>query len=337
MTPVRTRSRIHVLALGGTIAMTGRGRGQGVRPELDARALVAGVPALASVAEIGFDAVRPVPGAELRLGDVTAVAARAGELLEGGRDGADGVVVTQGTDTLEETAFALDLLCGSDRPVVVTGAMRNPDMPGADGAANLLAAVRVAASGAAAGAGTVVVMNDEIHAARFVRKGHTSRPSAFGGAGIGPIGWVAEDRVRIPLRPARRVRVAPPPGAEPPPVALVTAALGDDGRVLSRLPGLGYAGAVVAAFGAGHLPHRMADEAARLAESLPVVLASRTGAGEGFRDTYAFPGSESDLLGRGLICGGALDPYKARVLLSLALAAGWDARRISDAIERLSA
>ncbi|MFI0407469.1 asparaginase [Actinomadura sp. 3N508] len=336
MTPVRTRSRVHVLALGGTIAMTGREPGRGVRPELDARALVAGVPALASVADIGFDAVRPVPGAELRLGDITAVAARAGELLDG-RDGVDGVVVTQGTDTLEETAFALDLLCGSDRPVVVTGAMRNPDMPGADGPANLLAAVRVAASGAAAGAGTVVVLNDEIHAARFVRKGHTSRPSAFGGAGAGPIGWVAEERVRMPLRPARRVRVVAPPVAEPPPVALVTAALGDDGRLLSRLPELGYAGAVIAAFGAGHLPHRMADEAARLAGSMPVVLASRTGAGEGFRDTYAFPGSESDLLGRGLIGAGALDPAKARVLLSLALAAGWDARRISDAIERLSA
>ncbi|MEU8797663.1 asparaginase [Spirillospora sp. NPDC048819] len=334
MTTVRTRSRVHVLALGGTIAMTSPGEGHGVRPALNARSLIDGVPGLADVAEVGFDAVRPVPGAHLRLGDIQAVAARAGELLA---DGADGVVVVQGTDTLEETAFALDLLCASDRPVVVTGAMRNPGMPGADGPANLLAAVRVAASEAAAGVGTVVVMNDEIHAARFARKGHTTRPSAFGGAGVGPIGWIAEDRVRVPLRPARRVRLVPHGGAEPPPVALVTVALGDDGRVLARLAGLGYAGVVLAAFGAGHVPDALVDEAARLTESMPVVLTSRTGAGEGLRATYAFPGSETDLLSRGLIGGGALDPYKARVLLSLALAAGWDRRRIADAIERLSA
>ncbi|WP_433461762.1 asparaginase [Spirillospora sp. CA-128828] len=333
MIPTTTRNRVHVLALGGTIAMTSAGDGGGVRPALDARALVAGVAGLSAVAEIDFDVVRPVPGAHLWLGDIQAVAERIGDLLE---DGVDGVVVAQGTDTLEETAFALDLLCESDRPIVVTGAMRNPTMPGADGPANLLGAVRVAASEAASGLGTLVVMNDEIHAARFVRKRHTSRPSAFGGAGVGPIGWIAEERVRVPLHVGHRVHVVPLPGAEPPPVALVSVALGDDGRVLDRLADLGFAGVVLAAFGAGHLPERMVDAAARLAETMPVVLTSRTGAGEGFRGTYDFPGSEIDLLSKGLISGGALDSYKVRVLLSLALAAGWGTGRIAEAIERLS-
>ncbi|WP_205719034.1 asparaginase [Actinomadura geliboluensis] len=322
-----------MLALGGTIAMTSPGDGHGVRPALDARALVASAPEISAVAEVGFDAFRPVPGAHLRLSDMQAVAARIDDLLDGG---VNGVVVVQGTDTLEETAFALDLLCGSDRPIVVTGAMRNPTMPGADGPANLLGAVRVAASSTASGLGTLVAMNDEIHAARFVRKGHTSRPSAFGCAGVGPIGWIAEERVRIPLRVGHRVRVVPLPGAQPPPVALVSVALGDDGRVLDRLVDLGYAGVVLAAFGAGHLPERMVDAAARLADAMPVVLTSRTGAGEGLRGTYDFPGSEIDLLSKGLLSGGALDPYKMRVLLSLALSAGWDPGRIADAIEQLS-
>ncbi|MGH3239978.1 MAG: asparaginase domain-containing protein, partial [Spirillospora sp.] len=195
-----TSGRIHVLALGGTIAMTGRRRGSGVRPALDARALVAGVPELASVAGIGFDVMRPVPGAELRLGDIATVAARARELLTGG---VDGVVVVQGTDTLEETAFALDLLCGSERPVVVTGAMRNPDTPGADGPANLLAAVRVAISPAARELGALVVFNDEVHAARWARKTHSTSTATFASPNLGPIGHVVEDQVRILARPAR--------------------------------------------------------------------------------------------------------------------------------------
>jgi L-asparaginase len=214
--------------------------------------------------------------------------------------------------------------------------MRAPGQAGADGPANLLNAVRVAASDRARGLGVLVTMNDEIHAARFARKTHTSRPSAFTGSGVGPIGWVAEGRVRIPLRPAGRVHIRLRRGSEPPPVALVTAAIGDDGRVLRQLPGLGYAGAVLAGFGAGHLPGWLVEDAARVAERIPVLLASRSGAGEGFRRTYGFPGSERDLLSRGLISAGFLDPPKARVLLALSVAAGWPPEQVAAACEQLA-
>lgn len=324
--------RVHVLALGGTIAMTAREEGGGVEPTLDARDLIAGVPGIAAAARIEASGFRRLPGAHLRFADLLDLRRRIDELLA---SGCDGIVLTQGTDTIEETAFALDLLSDAGAPIVVTGAMRNPGLPGADGPANLLNAVRIAACGNAAGLGVVVTMDDQIHAARFVRKGHTSRPSAFASPNAGPLGWVAEGRVRLPLRPSGRVHVDLPPDAEPPPVALVTIALGDDARVLHGLE-LRYAGAVLAGFGAGHLPDRLVEDAARLAERIPVVLASRTGAGEVFRNTYGFAGSERDLLARGLLGAGVLDPLKARVLLSLALGAGWPPGRIAGAFDALT-
>src|SRR6185437_15072259 len=125
------------------------------------------------------------------------------EILRRVEDGSAGIVITQGTDTIEETAFALDLLWAGHAPIVITGAMRNPTLPGADGPANLLAAVRVAASPAARGLGVLVVIADEIHAARFVSKRHTQSPAAFA-ALAGPLGWVSEGDVRIVLVPVKR-------------------------------------------------------------------------------------------------------------------------------------
>lgn len=312
-------ARVHVLALGGTIAMTSEAAGEGVTPTLDAAALVSAVPALAQVADIVATTFRTVPGAHLRIDDIVALARTITALPRG-----EGVVVTQGTDTLEHTAYLLELLVPGDRPVVVTGAMRAPQQPGTDGPANLLASARVAASEAARGAGVVVVLNDEIHAARFVRKSHTARPSAFASATAGSIGWIAEERVRIPHRPTRPVAVDPSAVGEIPPVALVPVAFGDDGALLRIVEGAGYAGLVVQAFGAGHVPAWLVTDLERLAATVPVVLTSAVGAGELFASTYGFPGSESDLLARGLISGGALDGPRARLLLSLLLATAAD-------------
>src|SRR6185437_4013034 len=136
-------------------------------------------------------------------------------------DGSAGIVITQGTDTIEETAFALDLLWAGHAPIVITGAMRNPSLPGADGPANLLAAVQVAASPTARGLGALVVFNDEIHAARFVSKTHTSKPSAFQSRHTGPIGWLSEGHPVVVSRPVGRFCLDVPSNSEVPPVALV--------------------------------------------------------------------------------------------------------------------
>lgn len=307
-------SDIAVIALGGTIAMT-PGGGGGVVPKLTADDLVAAVPGLSDVARIHASTFRQVPGAHLDLHDAVDLAGEIERTLET----CAGVVITQGTDTIDEMAYALDLLVRSPRPVVVTGAMRNPTVAGADGPANLLAAVQTAASAAAVGLGCLVVLNDEIHAARLVVKGHTARPDAFVSPLGGPLGYVAEGLPRVLLRPVS-APVALPADVAPRPVGLVTAVLGDDGSAL-RFAAQRSEGVVVEAMGGGHVPPGVADAIGDVAPTLPVVLASRTHAGEILRNTYGFPGSERDLLGRGAVSAGWLNARKARVLLSLLLGA----------------
>ncbi len=310
---------VAVFSLGGTISSTETGGGGGATPTLTGEALVEDVPEIAEVAEVSATSFRQVPGSELTLDDLIELS----EEIKGRIDeGAKGIVVTQGTDSIEETSFILDLLVDEDAPVVVTGAMRHPDLPGAEGPANLLASVRVAASEAVRGIGAVVVLNDEIHAARFVQKTHTSNPATFRSPLSGAVGYVAEGNVRIVTRPVGRHHVDLPPETQDRPIALYTVSLGDDGRLLEAVGRSGYEGLVIEAFGVGHVPGRMADPLESLAGDMPVILASRTGSGEVHSNTYGFVGSESDLLSRGLINAGMLDGPKARLLLSLLLRSG---------------
>jgi L-asparaginase len=319
--------RVEVFSMGGTISSTGSGEG-GVKPTLTGEALVSDVPQIAEVADVSADSFRQASSGELTLDDLAELAAEIARRFDGG---AAGAVVTQGTDTIEETSFVLDLLVDREGPVVVTGAMRNPTLPGAEGPANLLAAVRVAASEVARGIGTVVVLNDEIHAARFVRKRHTQNPATFRSDPVGPVGWISEGAVRVVTRPVGEQKIALPGGSTGGDVALYAAALGDDGRLLAHIEEDGYAGLVVEALGGGHVPSVMVERLEDLASRMPVVLASRTGGGEVLRSTYGFPGSEIDLISRGLIPAGALDGRKARLFLSLLLRAGKTVEEIGEA------
>jgi L-asparaginase len=312
-------TRVSVVSLGGTIATVPDADGRaGAVIGLSPQDLVAAVPPLADTG-IALDLVdlRRLPGASVTVDDVRAAVQRARALVEGG---AAGVVVTQGTDTIEETAFLLDLLWTDEAPIVVTGAMRYPGLAGADGPANLLAAVQVAASPQARDVGCLVVMSDEIHAARWVRKTHTVSPGAFASPTTGPVGRVVEGLPSIWWRRAGRLTPYTTVDSDVR-VALVTVALDDDGGLLRAIDDR-YAGAVVAGFGAGHVPDTMVDRLAKLAERIPVVLASRIGVGPVLSRTYGFAGSESDLQGRRLVGAGHLDPYKARLLLQVLLSAG---------------
>lgn len=312
------RARVSLLSMGGTIAMTGE-KGERVVPTLASESLLAGLPQISEIGDIESASVRQVPGAHLVQDDLLELATMIESRFEAGTDG---VIVTQGTDTLEESAFALDSILPGDGPVVMTGALRNPSMVGSDGPANLLAAIRTAASPEARGLGVVVVMNDEIHSARFVRKVHTSSPAAFASPLTGPVGWMSEGTARIVARPPRPPRIRIPDGHPERPVALVRLWLGDEGQIIRAVRDLGYEGLVVEGFGGGHVPAAMAETLGALASVMPVVLASRTGTGEILQRTYGFTGSEIDLLERGLIPAGYLDGLKARILLSLLLRSG---------------
>jgi L-asparaginase len=311
--------RVLVAALGGTIAMTAADSG-GVAPSLTARQLVDAVPGLGETGiEIDVLTFRTKPGASLTIDDLTELTTRLGEYWAAG---ITGVVITQGTDTIEESAYVLDLLHHGQQPLVVTGAMRNPTLAGADGPANLLAAIQVAASSTARDLGCVVVLADEIHAARRVRKTHSTSIATFASPNGGPLGYLVEGNVTIVNHVSGRHVV--PTGRQPSPlVRLYTATLGDNGAPLAALAASAD-GLVVAGFGVGHVPESWLVTLTDVAARIPVVLTSRTGSGPVLAKTYGFPGSERDLISRGLIPAGLLDPYKARILLHLALAAGAD-------------
>ena len=324
--------RVTVLSLGGTIASAPGPETAYAGPRLAAEDLVASVPELAGVASLSLRNVSRLPSIELTLDHALLVAA---EIEAAVADGADGVVVTQGTDTIEEMSFALDLLVSGDTPVVMTGAMRHAGLPGSDGPANLLDAVRTAVSPDARGLGCLVVLNEEVHGAAVVRKTHTSSPAAFRSATLGPVGWIAEGVAHLRERPLPRFRVSTRT-SDLPRVPLVKVTIGDDGWWLPSVSDGSAAGLVVEAMGGGHIPGSVARAVGELTARLPVVLTSRTGDGEVLTSTYGgFEGSESALVAAGLIPGGVLPALKARVLLILLLAAGAPLDEVQAAFDLL--
>jgi L-asparaginase len=206
--------------------------------------------------------------------------------------------------------------------------MRNPTQPGHDGPANLLAAIRTAVAPQARHRGVMVVLADQIHAAARVRKTHATSLCAFTSPDGGPLGQLVEDRPWFAAPPGRRLTVPLPRPDAHHQVGLVTVTLDDQGELLNGI-GRRLDGLVVAGLGAGHVPAPLAPVLQDIARQIPVVLATRTGAGPVLTATYAFPGSERDLRDRGLIPAGLLDPLKARILLLAALRAGASREQIA--------
>lgn len=313
-------SRVVVIFTGGTISMRRDAAAGGNVPGLDGAALLALAPDLAAVAEVTTVDRAMAPGMARTFGDLLADAHVARDALAD--PAVDGAVVVQGTDTIEETSFLFDLLLEGEKPLVVTGAMRAASDPGFDGPANLADAVRVAASPALRGAGCVVVMAGEIHAADDVAKTHATALATFRSPNHGPLGHVVGGEVLLGRRRLARRHVAA--AAAVTPIALVTAALDDDGWLLRAALGAGARGIVVAAAGTGNTSEGMleaARDAIRL--GIPVVLATRTGAGR-VTPAYAFPGGGATWARASALLAGPLSPLKARVALALGLGAGLD-------------
>lgn len=305
--------------------------GSGVVPTLTAESLVASIPELESVADISTTTLSKLPGASLTARDVLAAVDWALTQVE---TGCAGVVIAQGTDTLEETAYLADLHWARPEPLVFTGAMRPPGQPSADGAANLVAASRVAASTAACHAGVLVVLDDQVHQARAVRKDHSTALSAFTSPGTGSIGAVIEGRVTVHHQPGTRPTLARP--SSNPYVPLLESHLDDVGTTLAAVRNAGAHGVTIAAFGVGHVSATMAAQIEETAREIPVVVSSRTRAGGTLFHTYGFEGSEMDLAKRGAILSGTLDHRKSRILLWSLLASGMPAHEVRASFERIA-
>jgi L-asparaginase len=310
--------RIAVVFTGGTISMRHDADSGGNVPTLRAEDLLASVPGIDRFAEVEPIDWGLVPASHLTFEQVLEIGGILAAALA--RPEIDGAVVVQGTDTIEETAFAWDLLPLPAKPIIVVGAMRSASQPGYDGPENLRNAIAAAADPALAGAGVVVAMAGELHGADDVRKTHTHAYATFQSPNAGRLGLVTDGRVtlRRSRRPAR-LPIRPEEAASP--IQLVTAVLDADPDAVGRLLKPRPAGLVVAATGGGNTAGWLLDAASALmAEGVPVALTTRCPSGS-VRPGYGFPGGSSAWWEAGALFTGTLDPLKARVLLALGIGA----------------
>jgi L-asparaginase len=305
--------KVVVLAAGGTISMTGEG---GVVPELDGEGLVATVPGLSAYEGLQGQTVVNKPSAHLTLDDCLAVGRRARDLARRGT----GVVVTHGTDTLEETAMLCDILHDAEAPIVFTGAIRPASAPGADGPANLVDAVSVAASAETSGLGVLVCFGGEIHHARGVRKTDTVSLVAFSSPQTGLLGRVTEGHPIIWSNMPRNQPLDPPNLDKS--VLVVPTAAGDDGTLARAALSTEPDGVVIGTLGAGHMSPAVMELWADAAERIPIVAYCRPERGVILSATYGYKGSEQDLRGGEIIPAGFLSPQAARMKLLACLASG---------------
>ena len=323
---------VHIITTGGTIASRIDPATGGAVPAVNAKELVELSPAIGGYASD----VRVTDFGMLQSWNIgpevmRRIAVAASDALHD--DDVAGVVVTHGTDTMEETAFALDLLVDSDRPVVFTGAMRNASDAGFDGPRNLAAAVRIAVDPSSRGRGTLLAMNDEIHAARYVTKTHTTSFSTFASPETGPLGIVDDRGVwyRSAITSGPHVVCS---RAEPN-VHLVKMAAGADALILDALRNARVAGIVIEGSGAGNVPNVWNEPiAACIAASIPIVLVSRCLSGR-IVPVYGGPGGGRTLHNLGVVDGGWLSGPKARVALSFGLGAGMSLDEIRGLFGRL--
>ena len=331
-----TKPKVAVIGTGGTIASQGNGPldtqdyASAGRPILDAAALVAGVPALAEVADVIPVRFATLPSTAIFWGEWRALLAAIARVKAEHPDLA-GIVVTHGTSTLEETAYFLSLTLPDDMPVVLTGAQRPFTALSSDGPMNLVAAVRVAADPGARGLGALVVLNDEIHAAREVTKTSNGRLQTFRNWDAGALGHVDADRVAWWRRPTRVLPVAERfdvTGIETPPRVDVTYSVaGADGVAVRAFRAAGARGIVVAALAPGFpTPAERAALVEAVGAGCIVVLSSRAGSSRVV--------AAKRYMAEGMIPGEDLTPQKARILLMLALTRSDERAKVAEVFAR---
>ncbi len=316
-----SEGRIAVLTTGGTIAMRHDEKVGGAVPEMGADDFTAGLPP--DIPELCTEEVVNLPSSHFTLETVEEIRDRVTWWVA--EQNVAGVVVTHGTDTMEETAYLLDLTVPGEKPIVLTGAMRTASDVGYDGFANLLSAVRVAAAPEARGLGAVIAFNDEIHAARCVTKMHTLSTATFQSPAWGPIGRVEGGEVIVDRHLSREL--LPWKGLRPK-VTLLKLTVGGEPGSLEDALARGARGVVIEALGGGRVPPWWLPtiEQAR-ARGVPVVVASRCPSGRVW-DAYGYPGAYRSLAELGCLFADGINGQKARVRLMVVLAAAKTAEEV---------
>lgn len=323
------KKNIVVINTGGTIAMSEDVKTGAVIPG-SSNPLESTLDFLKPVAHITVDTFGNFPSPHMTPALMLELAMKVGSYLK--QENVDGVVITHGTDTLEETAYMLDLLLDYKKPVVVTGAMRSINEVGADGPINLLQSVRVAATDEARDKGVLVVFNDEIHTAINVTKTHTSNISTFQSPQYGPIGIITKYVVSFHHLPIRREHFDVSKLSKK--VMLLKAFAGMEAEWLEALLDRNPDGLVIEAFGQGNLPPSVMSPIRKCIEkNIPIVLVSRSfnGIVEG---TYGYEGGGKQLQELGIIFSNGLNGQKARIKLMVALEETNDMQKLKTYFRR---
>lgn len=320
-----TKKRVTIVFTGGTIAMGVDPKTGGAVPLLSGEDLMNSMPDLKGVADIDILNFCNKPGPHIQPQEVFELSRTIGRLFTENR--ADGVVITHGTDTIEETAYELDLLLAGEKPVIITGAMRNSSMISADGPANIFNAILTAADPEAQGKGVMVAFNSEIHLAREVTKASATQLNAFRSPLFGPVGAIYGRSVQF-VRPGGLRESISVEGISAQ-VELVKFTLGMSTLLLDAVADSKADGVVIEGAGVCHVSPEVAQAIKRIIEiGKPVVTTSRCYESFVLEDSYAFVGSEKYLRESGTIPAPGLNGPKARIKLILALSGTRDIKRI---------
>ena len=314
--PVPALPEIVLIATGGTIAMRYEPGMQASIPSFSGDDLVSFVPGIASLARLSVHSLFTIPSEHMAPVHWCAVQQRVAAELE--RPEVAGVIVSHGTDTMEETAYFLDLTLQTEKPVVLVGAQRSASERDYDGPRNLLNAVRLCIAPEARNLGAVICMNDQINAAREASKTSTSEVETFKSGDFGFLGQVDPDAVRLYRRPLRRQHIALLPG-DLPRVDIIASYAGADGSLIRASAASGAKGLVVAGLGCGNVPETQFEALCELRrQGVCVVMSSRVPNGRVF-PLYGYAGGGRSLQEAGVVFADNLSPQHARVFLMLAL------------------
>lgn len=325
------QKKVVVVATGGTIAMKYDEASQGLIPACSGEDLAAAVPGLADVAPLEFLQFSNIASPAMTPQNMWDLHVRIEEILA--RDDVAGVIVTHGTDTLEETSYFLDLLHHGEKTIVTTAAMRGAGDTSPDGPMNIYCAVKTAASSEARGMGVLVCLNETLHAPGEVTKTHSANPATFQSPWWGPVGYVDCDKIVLRRKSlgVKRFR----PSALTARVDVIKAMTGSGREYIDFAVAQGCKGIVIEGFGRGNLPPAMIPGIAdAVQKGVAVVLTTRTVGGR-VLDVYGYPGSVTDSRRAGIAMGGEISAAKARLKLMLLLSEQPEIARDRDALEAI--